>query len=161
MANKNETRTGASAPIVPVSYAGDSIQKKLFRIGLALVIIGFVFQFWNQHHNQKSNAGAPDIMLCDGLKKPVLSSESTLVRQTVRNNCFSAVLVSPSSLKAKIAWQAPGAIEVCFWKYNQCVAWMRIKNGQMQEQGRDKIPNDYTAILLRGDPGEAEVRLLR
>lgn len=123
-------------------------------------LIGGLDYFYGKWKD-RGNYSDSKIVMCKGLAKPILSQNSDSVRQVVRKECFSAVLVSPSTPKAKITGNFPGKADVCFWRMNQCVAWMHIKNGQIQEKSRREIPNDYTAILLRGDPGEVEVNLLR
>ena len=124
------------------------------------VLIGGLNYFYGKW-NARGNYSASKIEMCKGFGKPILSENSGSVRQVMRKECFSAVLVSPSTPKAKIAGNVPGKADICFWRMNKCVAWMHIKNGQIQEKSRKEIPNDYTAILLRGDPGEADIHLLR
>lgn len=134
---------------------------KLFSAMVAVVAIIGAYNYFFGARKISDNFIIPDVVMCKGLKKPVLSKNSDSVKQIVRSDCFSTVIVSPSTPKAKIAWNAPGAVDVCFWKLNRCAAWMHINDGQIQEKSRKDIPSDYTAILLRGDPGEADIHLLR
>lgn len=134
---------------------------KLFFSMVAVVAVIGVYNYFSRKGKNRVNFVIPDVVMCKGLKKPALSQVSGPVKQILRSECFSAVLIAPSTPKAKIAWNAPGAVDVCFWKMNRCVAWMHIGDGQIQEKSRKDIPSDYTAILLRGDPGEADIHLLR
>lgn len=158
MANKDDGKS-AAAPVAPVSYAGDPIQKKLLWIGLILLGVGYFST--DQNRSSGSGAGDSGLAMCDGLKKPVLTREASPVRQTVLDDCFSVVLIPPSSARHKVAVNSPGMIEFCYWRNNRCIAWLKTKDGQIQEKVRGEIPNDYSAILMRGDPGTAEIHLLR
>ena len=156
MASRDDGKSAAT-PVAPVSYAGDSIQRKILWAGLILLGIGFISKQWNI--NSDSGSGSSALVMCGGLKRPELNLNSSPVRQKVRNECFSTVIVAPSAPRSKVVWHAPGRVDVCFWKANRCLAWMRIGRNEIQEKTRKEIPPDYTALLFKGDPGDLEVLL--
>ena len=158
MANKKEEGKAVSAP---VSYAGDSIQRNLFWIGLLLIPLGLM-----KNCSANRNTANEQLVTCEGVP-PELSPASPLL--TVRLNginhsCYSMVFVAPSANSA-VRIIANGTVDVCFWKDNRCVAWAHQKNNSLVEVTRSDIPKknypEYSAILIKGDSGDAVIRLSR
>ena len=158
------------AAAAPVTYAGGSGQKFFLWAGLLLVVAGYVSSHRGKSDSSGSGSKASGIVMCGGLPRPELSRNSSPVSQKVSRGCFSGVIVAPSTPKDKIVWHAPGKVDVCFWRVNRCVAWMHIGKNEIQEAvrkgdpeggGQVQIPDDYTALFFRGDPGDLEVLLSR
>ena len=97
--------------------------------------------------------------ICDG-RPQVISRDSPQINPDINQKCLLMVLVSHSA-KSRISVTAKNSVDICFWKKNRCAAWMHIKDNKFIEMTEKEIPHDYTAILLSGGPGKAEIFLYR
>lgn len=154
MASKED---GKSA--VAVSYAGDSIQRRIFWIGLILIFSGLMKGCF-------SSGKSPDsgMVMCGG-SAPELSPASPLVRVNISQSCYSVVMIAPSA-NSRVDIIPKKSADVCFWNGTQCVAWLHIRYRKPPVAlTRKDIPKknypEYSSILIKGDPGETEVRLSR
>lgn len=136
-------------------FRKDSWPKKLFLIpGLLLIFVGLSRYFLTVNHVIND-----DLVTCGGVSQK-LSRAYPLVRQEINQSCYSMVLIAPSA-KSMVAVTPKKTADVCFWRKNRCVAWMHIKDRGIVEMTNEEIPRDYSAILLKGDPGEAVISLYR
>lgn len=155
MANKED---GKSA--VAVSYAGDSIQRKLFWVGLILLSAGLLIKSCSG----SGKVAVSDMVICGG-SAPELSPASPLVKVSISQDCYSVVMIAPS-VNSRVDIIPKKSADVCFWNGSRCVAWMNIgyRKAPTVLTRRD-IPKknypEYSSILIKGDPGETEVRLSR
>lgn len=154
MANKEEGKSAAA-----VSYAGDSIQRKLFWVGLILVSGGLMKGCFSSGKSPESG-----MIICSGAA-PELSPSSPLVKIGISQDCYTVVMIAPS-VNSRVDIVPKKSAEVCFWNGSRCVAWMNIGYRKAPTVlTRKDIPKknypEYSSILIKGDPGETEVRLSR
>lgn len=152
MASKKEDAKAVSAP---VSYAGDSIQKKILRIGLLLISIGLIKGYIGNYQSGVSSGNQP---ICGDAVTYRLSSGQSVVEQKVHKDCLSGLIFSPDISAGKIGIDAPGSVSICLWNRDRCVGWVHTENDNSQEMKKNEIP-EYSAIRLIGDEGVATLRL--
>lgn len=142
------------------------ISNRVFNAGviLSLALIGFGSCGKSDNSNGNIFQSDNNLITCGGVA-PELSPSSPLVKISINQNCYSVVMIAPSA-NSRIDIIPKKSADVCFWNGKRCVARMNIGYRKAPTVlTRKDIPKknypEYSSILIKGDPGDTEVRLSR
>lgn len=152
---KEESKSGTPAS-APVTYSGDSIQKKLVWIGAILIAIGW-FSKSGKIGGQSALPKQPPI--CSDAKSVHVRPGGS-ASQNVRPDCLSGLIFTNDPSGYEVNFEVYGNVDVCFWDEDHCSGWKRLSVDNMVQTEAKKLPK-YTAFRLIGDSGTVEVRLFK
>ncbi len=156
MASKDEGKS--EAPVsAPVTYAGDSIQKKLIWIGVILLAVGW---FSRQGKTAGQSSAPKQIPVCADAVSVNLADSESMMAQKVRPDCLSGLVFTNNADKYRMDFKVYGNVDVCFWDTDHCSGWRRLSVDNIVQPEAKELPR-YSGFRLIGDSGVVEIRTFK